>query len=103
MNAPDESAGCRTQGAAQTPSKPVALLCEPCGRAVLGLDPAALARPVGVALALRDDAFETALADDPVERLAVLERRDELHLRPPAYEGFAKILKPVLTKAMNDD
>jgi hypothetical protein len=28
---------------------------------------------------------------------------DELHLRPPAYEGFAKILKPVLTKAMNDE
>ena len=24
---------------------------------------------------------------------------DELHLRPPAYEGFAKILKPVLTRA----
>ena len=26
---------------------------------------------------------------------------DELHLRPPAYEGFAKILKPVLTRALN--
>jgi len=26
---------------------------------------------------------------------------DELHLRPPAYEGFAKILKPVLTQAIN--
>jgi lysophospholipase L1-like esterase len=26
---------------------------------------------------------------------------DELHLRPPAYEGFAKILKPVLTHAFN--
>jgi lysophospholipase L1-like esterase len=24
---------------------------------------------------------------------------DELHLRPPAYEGFARILKPILTKA----
>jgi lysophospholipase L1-like esterase len=27
---------------------------------------------------------------------------DELHLRPPAYEGFAKILKPVLTRAFNE-
>jgi lysophospholipase L1-like esterase len=27
---------------------------------------------------------------------------DELHLRPPAYEGFAKILKPVLTRAFAD-
>jgi len=27
---------------------------------------------------------------------------DELHLRPPAYEGFAKILKPVLTRAFGD-
>jgi lysophospholipase L1-like esterase len=26
---------------------------------------------------------------------------DELHLRPPAYEEFARILKPVLTKALN--
>lgn len=25
---------------------------------------------------------------------------DELHLRPPAYEAFTKILKPVLTKAI---
>jgi lysophospholipase L1-like esterase len=25
---------------------------------------------------------------------------DQLHLRPPAYEEFAKILKPVLTKAL---
>ena len=25
---------------------------------------------------------------------------DELHLRPPAYEGFARILKPVLTRAV---
>jgi GDSL-like lipase/acylhydrolase family protein len=28
---------------------------------------------------------------------------DELHLRPPAYEEFARILKPVLTKAMNHE
>jgi lysophospholipase L1-like esterase len=27
---------------------------------------------------------------------------DELHLRPPAYEGFTKILKPVLTRAFNE-
>jgi lysophospholipase L1-like esterase len=27
---------------------------------------------------------------------------DELHLRPAAYEGFAKILKPVLTRAFGD-
>ena len=27
---------------------------------------------------------------------------DELHLRPPAYEGFAKILKPVLTRAFTE-
>jgi lysophospholipase L1-like esterase len=27
---------------------------------------------------------------------------DELHLRPPAYEGFAKILKPVLTRALGE-
>ena len=27
---------------------------------------------------------------------------DELHLRPPAYEGFAKILKPVLTRAFSE-
>jgi len=27
---------------------------------------------------------------------------DELHLRPPAYEGFAKIIKPVLTRAFGD-
>jgi lysophospholipase L1-like esterase len=27
---------------------------------------------------------------------------DELHLRPPAYEGFATILKPVLTRAFGD-
>jgi len=27
---------------------------------------------------------------------------DELHLRPPAYEGFAKILKPVLTRAFGE-
>jgi lysophospholipase L1-like esterase len=27
---------------------------------------------------------------------------DELHLRPPAYEGFARILKPVLTRAFSD-
>ena len=27
---------------------------------------------------------------------------DELHLRPPAYEGFAKILKPVLTRSFAD-
>lgn len=27
---------------------------------------------------------------------------DELHLQPPAYEGFAKILKPVLTRAFGD-
>jgi lysophospholipase L1-like esterase len=27
---------------------------------------------------------------------------DELHLRPPAYEGFANILKPVLTRAFGD-
>ena len=27
---------------------------------------------------------------------------DELHLRPAAYEGFAKILKPVLTRAIGD-
>lgn len=27
---------------------------------------------------------------------------DELHLRPPAYEGFARILKPVLTRAFAD-
>jgi hypothetical protein len=26
---------------------------------------------------------------------------DELHVRPPAYEGFTKILKPVLTRAIN--
>ena len=26
---------------------------------------------------------------------------DELHLRPPAYEGFTKLLKPVLTRAFN--
>jgi lysophospholipase L1-like esterase len=26
---------------------------------------------------------------------------DQLHLRPRAYEKFAKILKPVLTRAMN--
>ena len=25
---------------------------------------------------------------------------DQLHLRPPAYEAFAGILKPVLTKAL---
>jgi len=25
---------------------------------------------------------------------------DQLHLRPPAYEEFTKILKPVLTKAL---
>ena len=25
---------------------------------------------------------------------------DRLHLRPPAYEEFAKILKPVLTNAL---
>ena len=25
---------------------------------------------------------------------------DRLHLRPPAYEEFAKILKPVLTEAL---
>lgn len=24
---------------------------------------------------------------------------DQLHLHPPAYEGFARILKPMLTKA----
>jgi lysophospholipase L1-like esterase len=28
---------------------------------------------------------------------------DQLHLRPPAYEGFARVLKPVLTKAMNHE
>jgi len=27
---------------------------------------------------------------------------DELHLRPPAYEGFAKILKPALTRAFGE-
>jgi lysophospholipase L1-like esterase len=27
---------------------------------------------------------------------------DELHVRPPAYEGFAKILKPVLTRAFGE-
>jgi lysophospholipase L1-like esterase len=27
---------------------------------------------------------------------------DELHLRPPAYEGFAKILKPVLIRAFGE-
>ena len=27
---------------------------------------------------------------------------DELHLRAPAYEGFANILKPVLTRAFSD-
>ena len=27
---------------------------------------------------------------------------DELHLRPAAYEGFAKILKPVLTRAFGE-
>jgi lysophospholipase L1-like esterase len=27
---------------------------------------------------------------------------DELHLRPPAYEGFAEILKPVLTRALGE-
>jgi lysophospholipase L1-like esterase len=27
---------------------------------------------------------------------------DELHLRPPAYEGFAKILKPVLMRAFGE-
>jgi lysophospholipase L1-like esterase len=27
---------------------------------------------------------------------------DELHLRPPAYEGFTKILKPVLTHAFGE-
>ena len=27
---------------------------------------------------------------------------DELHLRPPAYEGFAKILKPVLTRTYEE-
>jgi lysophospholipase L1-like esterase len=27
---------------------------------------------------------------------------DELHLRPPAYEGFARILKPVLTRALSE-
>lgn len=27
---------------------------------------------------------------------------DQLHLRPPAYEGFAGILKPVLTNAFKD-
>jgi len=27
---------------------------------------------------------------------------DELHLRPPAYEGFAAILKPVLTRAFGE-
>jgi len=27
---------------------------------------------------------------------------DELHLRPPAYEGFAKILKPVLTRTFGE-
>jgi lysophospholipase L1-like esterase len=27
---------------------------------------------------------------------------DQLHLRPPAYEGFARILKPVLTNAFKD-
>jgi len=26
---------------------------------------------------------------------------DELHVRPPAYEGFTKLLKPVLTRAFN--
>jgi lysophospholipase L1-like esterase len=26
---------------------------------------------------------------------------DQLHLRPPAYEGFTKLLKPVLTRALN--
>ena len=26
---------------------------------------------------------------------------DELHVRPPAYEGFTKILKPVLTRVIN--
>ena len=25
---------------------------------------------------------------------------DQLHLRPPAYEGFTRILKPILTKAL---
>jgi lysophospholipase L1-like esterase len=25
---------------------------------------------------------------------------DRLHLRPPAYEEFARLLKPVLTKAI---
>ena len=27
---------------------------------------------------------------------------DELHLRPRAYEGFAKIIKPVLTRAVSE-
>lgn len=27
---------------------------------------------------------------------------DELHLRPPAYEGFTRILKPVLTQALSE-
>ena len=27
---------------------------------------------------------------------------DELHLRPPAYEGFAQILKPVLTRVFGE-
>ena len=27
---------------------------------------------------------------------------DELHLRPPAYEGFTKILKPVLTRSFGE-
>jgi lysophospholipase L1-like esterase len=27
---------------------------------------------------------------------------DQLHLRPPAYEGFAKILKPVLTRTFGE-
>ena len=27
---------------------------------------------------------------------------DELHLRPPAYEGFARIIKPVLTRAFGE-
>jgi lysophospholipase L1-like esterase len=26
---------------------------------------------------------------------------DQLHLRPAAYEQFARILKPVLTRALN--
>jgi hypothetical protein len=57
-------------------------------RTLLRVHPRTLAGPVRVALALRDDALESACADGGEQRLAVLERRDQPDLRPVQVKFF---------------